>query len=58
MRSTLSTPFCKVMTRVWAPTNGFATSAAISVSHNLTANSTTSTGPISFGSEVARTLCR
>ena len=53
MRSTLSTPFCNVMTRVDGPTSGRAISAAFSVSHSLTANSTISTGPTSLGSDVA-----
>ncbi len=52
MRSTLSTPFCKVMTRVFGPTSGRARSAAVSVSHSLTANSTMSTGPTLLGSSV------
>ena len=37
------------MTRVFGPTRGLASSAAVSVSQSLTANSTTSTGPTSFG---------
>ena len=52
MRSTLSTPFCSVIRRVSGPINGFACSAAFSVSQSLTANSTISTGPTSAGSSV------
>jgi hypothetical protein len=37
MRSTLSTPFCSVIRRVSGPINGFASAAAFSVSHSLTA---------------------
>ena len=58
MRSTLSTPFCKVMTRVSGPTSGRVASAAFSVSHSLTANSTISTGPTLLGSSVTLTLGR
>src|SRR5665213_1879314 len=52
MRSTLSMPFCSEMTRVCAPINGARARAAASVSHSLTVNSTTSTGPIVAGSSV------
>ncbi len=52
-RSTLSTPFCSVITRVSGPTSGRIAWPAASVSHSLTANSTTSTGPTVFGSSVA-----
>ena len=58
MRSTLSMPFCKVMTRVLGPTSGFACAAAVSVSHSFTANSTMSTGPTLLGSSVAFTFGR
>ena len=51
----LSMPFCSVMTRVAGPTSGRACSAAASVSHSLTANSTMSTGPTAAGSSVALT---
>ena len=52
IRSTLSTPFCKVMRRVSGPTSGRACLAAFTVSHSLTANSTISTGPTRAGSSV------
>ncbi len=42
--STLSTPFCRVMTRVSGVTIGLICAAAFSVSQSLTANSTMSTG--------------
>ena len=60
MRSRLSTPFCKVMRRLSGPISGRAASAAFSVSHSLTANSTMSTGPTLAGSSVTLGLgkCR
>ena len=54
-RSTLSTPFCTVITRVSGPTSGRGCSPARSVSHSLTAKSTRSTGPIPAGSSVTLT---
>jgi len=55
-RSTESTPFCSVITRVSGPTIGRMSSPAFSVSHSLTANSTISTGATDLGSSVAVTL--
>ena len=51
-RSTLSTPFCNVITRVSGRPADASARPAVSVSHSLTANSTTSTGPTVFGSSV------
>ena len=52
-RSAASMPFCNGMTAVFGPTSGLIASPALSTSHSLTQNSTTSTDADALGSSVA-----